>query len=908
MGPLISEHNLTVIEIPTLEELLLPTVDPLPWNINYSRELSEPFVVLHTSGSTGPPKAVSLTHGLYATLDFHQHLATRSQRLNVSEWANQELFITLPPFHAAGLNFFGWSVFQGTILILGPADQPPSVTTVELALDLNLAKAGVVAPSILEEFVGDDHAVTKIARWSSVSFGGGPLSHAAGDVLWEQTRVYNLLGSTEMNTLPELVPTCRDEWPYHKFHPSLGIVFRQHQDNLYELVIVRHRRWRTEQAIFWTFPQLDEYCSKDLFEQHPEKPDLWAYRGRLDDIVVLSNGEKFCPAEAESIVTGHQDVKSAMMLGNKQTQSALLVELFKPRMKDEQLEACQRSILARVRQANKVLPQHAQIDNSHVRILPSSKSFLRSAKGEVRRAPTAAALESEISDLYASADTISARGRGSELNFKDTSSLVSCLTDLLAEPLYLGRNVDPGTNIFQCGFDSLKATRILRHIKTSMASQGLQLLSPLTSRTIYQNPSCSSLAIALLGSTNRHPKSDADAGNECEMGRLLNSFSREIETMANSPPYLQIVVLTGSTGSLGSYILDRLVRSKRVKQVFCLNRASNGAERQAASHSSRGLTSDFTKVSFMETDLAKDQLGLKEGAYHELTSRTTHIIHNAWPVDFNLSLSSFEPQLAGCLQLLAMATKTPTLQDMAFISSVGIASDWAKRQSNGVPEAKIEDLSMAGDMGYAQSKLLAELIFAHGCDNLNIPVSICRVGQISGPVLSSKGIWSPVEWFPSIIRSCKHLGKIPNSLGALNCMDWIPVDLLATALSESLLPGSSPRRTGQTRYMHFVNPKKAYWSDMAHALSTKLDPDRKLEVVAFTDWLDSLAQASEKSIVIDDTPAIKLIDFLREIAHHSLERPSFSTISTEGFSPTLSRMLPVSMEWMELWLNQWGTY
>jgi thioester reductase-like protein len=310
----------------------------------------------------------------------------------------------------------------------------------------------------------------------------------------------------------------------------------------------------------------------------------------------------------------------------------------------------------------------------------------------------------------------------------------------------------------------------------------------------------------------------------------------------------------------------------------------------------------------METNLAKDRFGLEEGAYHELTSRTTHIIHNAWPVDFNLSLSSFEPQLAGCLQLLAMATKAPTLQDIAFISSVGIASDWAKRQSNGVPEAKIEDLSMAGDMGYAQSKLLAELIFAHGCDNLNIPVSICRVGQISGPVLSSKGMWSPVEWFPSIILSCKHLGKIPRNLGALNCMDWIPVDLLAAALTESLLPGSSPRRTGKTRYMHFVNPKKAYWSDMAHALSTKLDPDRKLEVVAFTDWLDSLAQASEKSIVIDDTPAIKLIDFLREMAHHSLERPSFSTKSTECSSPTLSKMLPVSIEWMELWLNQWGTY
>lgn len=387
---LVSGHNLTVIDMPTLDELLVPIVDPLPWNIKYRRDFSESFVLLHTSGSTGPPKVVNVTHGLYATLDFHQHLASDKQCLNVREWADRELYITLPPFHAAGLNFLGWSVFHGTVLILGPADQPPSVSTLERALDLDIAKAGVVAPSILEEFVGDSNALSKIARWSSVSFGGGPLSRAAGDALWEKTRVHNLLGSTEMNTLPEFVPASKDEWLYHNFHPSQGIEFRHRQDNLHELVIVRHRRWRTEQAIFWTFPQLDEYCSKDLYEQRSDKPDLWAYRGRLDDIIVLSNGEKFCPAEAESIVTGHPDVRSAMILGDNHAQAALLVELLSPTIGNEHLQACRRSILDIVREANRTLPQHAQIHASHIKILPSSQSFLRSPKGEVRRAATVA--------------------------------------------------------------------------------------------------------------------------------------------------------------------------------------------------------------------------------------------------------------------------------------------------------------------------------------------------------------------------------------------------------------------------------------------------------------------------------------------------------------------------------------
>lgn len=846
-----------------------------------------------------------MTHGLYSTLDFHQYLATGNQCLNVREWAGRELFITLPPFHAAGLNFFGWSVFHGTILILGPADQPPSVSTVEVALDLELAKAGVVAPSILEEFVADRHALSKIGRWSSVSFGGGPLSREAGDALWDKTRVHNLLGSTEMNTLPEVVPAFKDEWPYHNFHPSLGIEFRHRQDNLHELVIVRHRRWRTEQAIFWTFPQLDEYCSKDLYEQHPDKPDLWAYRGRLDDIIVLSNGEKFCPAEAESIVTGHPDVKSAMILGNNQAQSALLVELFNPGVDDDHLEACRRSILDRVQQANRTLPQHAQIHDSHIKILPSSKSFLRSPKGEVRRAPTVAALDSEISNLYASVDAAAASARGCDLDFKDISTLVSCLVNLLSEPLYLGRLVDPETNIFNCGFDSLKATRMLRHIKSSMTIQGLQPTSPLTSRTIYQNPCCLSLATALSRLTNRDSKSDADFEKDDEMNRLLESFSQKIETLAHLPAHLHTVALTGSTGSLGSYILDRLVRSERVERVICLNRAGSGAKRQAASHSSRGLTEDFNKVSFIEADCAKDQLGLEKGVYQDLVSSTTHIIHNAWSVDSNLPLPSFEPQLAGCLHLLTLATKMPYLRNLSFVSSIGVASDWTKKRSTEVPESKIEDLSVAGHMGYSQSKLLAELIFAHGCDNLKVPVSICRVGQIAGPVLSPKGMWSPREWFPSILLTCKHLGKIPMDLGALDCMDWIPVDMLADALTEALSLNTPLERTGKTSYMHFVNPKKVYWSDIALAMSSKLDPDRKLEVMTFTDWLDYLAQASEKLAEINNIPAIKLIDFLRGIAHDSRERSSFSTKFTERLSPTLGKMQPVSLDWMQLWLDQW---
>jgi thioester reductase-like protein/aryl carrier-like protein len=867
------------------------------WRSEYSRNLADTFVVLHTSGSTGLPKAINITHGLYATLDHQQHLESKGI-LNVQEWINREIFVTLPPFHAAGVNFFGWSVYQGTVLIFGPPDAPPSVSTIERALDLDLAVAGVTAPSILEELVKDERLLSKMSRWSSVSFGGGPLSQAAGDALWAKTKVHPLLGSTETNTMPEIVPVCKDEWQYHNFHPSLGVEFRQHQDELHELVIVRHHDWQKYQPIFWTFPDLDEYSMKDLYERHPSKPNLWAYRGRIDDIVVLSNGEKFSPAEAESIIANDLEVRSALIVGSGRDQAALLVELFEPTDTESGLEQHHNSIIQRVQEANATLPDHAQLHASHVKILPQSQSFLRSAKGEVRRAATVALLSKDISDIYSSAES-SIGGRDLQLDFENESRLTSSLTILLSDEVYLGRSIRPDVNIFQCGFDSLKVMRLFRHLRTSIARQQLQSGVSFAPKTIYQNPSPAKLAAGLLGLLEQSPQPRKDSKSDESIESILKTFQRKIEDL-DEPP--KSVVLTGSTGSLGSYILDRLLRSAAVEKVVCLNRTGGNAERQAGLHKGRGLALEFSKVQFLEVDLSEKHFSLTNDAYQKLQEETTHIIHNAWPVDFNLPLSCFEPQFEGCLQILEMAKSAPNLVNLSFMSSIGVANRWHKKYTGDIPELKIEDFDVAEDMGYAQSKLVSELLFAHASEKFGIPTTVCRIGQIAGPVMSQKGMWSSCEWFPSIVLSCKALGKVPADLGPMGCMDWIPVDILADALTEALLPNSSSE-TETLRYMHFVNPRKTYWKDMAASVAPKIGSG--LVIVPLSDWLNSLAALSEKSADVDSVPALKLLDFLQGMSGETVGAPTYSTECAETASRSLREVRPVSVAWIEYWLSQW---
>jgi hypothetical protein len=53
---------------------------------------------------------------------------------------------------------------------------------------------------------------------------------------------------------------------------------------------------------------------KDLYTPHPTKPDLWVYKGRTDDMLVLSSGEKVRPLPMEAIINTHPAVKDCLMV------------------------------------------------------------------------------------------------------------------------------------------------------------------------------------------------------------------------------------------------------------------------------------------------------------------------------------------------------------------------------------------------------------------------------------------------------------------------------------------------------------------------------------------------------------------------------------------------------------------
>jgi len=105
-------------------------------------------------------------------------------------------------------------------------------------------------------------------------------------------RVLNITGTTE-GLFQGIQEVEREDWIYFSFHPYAGFEFREIDSGVYEHWAVRNdERVDLFQGLFHTFPDVKEMSLKDLYTKHPTKPGLWRYKGRADDIIVLSNGEK----------------------------------------------------------------------------------------------------------------------------------------------------------------------------------------------------------------------------------------------------------------------------------------------------------------------------------------------------------------------------------------------------------------------------------------------------------------------------------------------------------------------------------------------------------------------------------------------------------------------------------------
>jgi len=763
------------------------------------------------------------------------------------------------------------------------------------------------------------------SRLKYIIFSGGAAPNHSGDVVAKKIPIWQVLGSSEAGFIP-LMHAERDDntkdWNYVCFNPAHKFEMQHCYNDLHELVLVRDESLDV-QAVFTMFPETKEFHTRDLFKPHPKKEGLWSYHSREDDVIVFLNGEKTNPITFEEEVISHSHVKAALVIGAQRDEAALLVELIDTtQLSEEEKKAAVQRIWPVVERANNPTPAHARIAKSKILLVNPEAPMARSSKGTVQRKATLELYAAEIDKLYQQDEE---ETNHVENGLTGSKLIKSIVRDVVAELLGLD-----DLDFFQMGMDSLGALRLRRAIQSHFPA------THIPNNIAYSNSSVNAIAQA-VEKLSAPTTANGHVDSTGELATMLEAYTKQIDDIkplnrphepTNSPP--TVVLLTGSTGGLGSYLLDSLMSCPSVTQIICLNRTSDAQTRQISTNKQRSLPTSFPpeRVKFLTANLSRPSFGLDEKTYASILSSTTHIIHNAWPVNFNLPLSSFAPSLTGMLALINFSAHSTHSSSLQFLSSISSIASYPCTSK--IPERVITDLSATPPIGYGQSKYLSERLLDHACSRLGISGSFVRLGQIAGAAKTGSG-WNRWEWLPSLVASSAFIGALPLTLGqveARDCVvDWVPVDYLADVLvGLALLPRGGRgqgEESGKVSVNHIVHPTPKPWAQLLPVIQDTLASSSKhasatpVSLIPYPEWVALLkqkTQEAEKDSQLDHAalaqrnPAMKLLDFYEGLLDEGGDQTlgiKLDMDKTMGESDKLRALEPLKDEWVAGWVKEW---
>ena len=852
-------------------------------SISEGDKLAEPAFYFHTSGtSTGLPSPIPQSHAIVAALPCF-------------ESKNQTATFSTTPLYHGGLADCLRAWTSGAMMWCFPEGQFPLtarnvVRAVEFARTANLAPVNFFSsvPYVLQMLIEDADGLPMLSSMDLVGVGGAAMPVAVGNQLVQSgVNLLSRFGSAECGFLlsSHREYSSDKEWEYLRVQVAPEFLrFEPRDGGLSELVVQPSWPFRSK-----TNREDGSYVTSDLFEPHPNRENLWRYHSRADSQITLANGKKFDPSPLEQGLQASTPLlRDAYVFGTGKPCAGVL--LF------PDSDAPSGEVIAAVKQAlshfNPRSSPHARIEESMLIIVPSStreRALPKSSKGSIMRHQADAMYASLIEAAY----TVSPASNNTEPVRLQIDELKSTILDSIQRVLH--RSVDPDRDLYQQGVDSIACIQIRKSIETKRLVPSDYRI-PLN--IVYDQGTVKDLASHIHDvwepSERETPREDSQLA--C-MESLVKKYRMQSASTAQTKIHSgsSAIVLTGATGFLGSYILGLLRQRPIATRIYCLVRAQTHDEatkRVCQSQTDRGfpsLPSEGEKrgqdplIVCLPFEAGPPHLNLHDNTWQTIVREAKLVIHAAWPVNFNLPLSSYVNQFACLTELLALAEEAEA--HLIFISSMAAA---IVTDQPSIPEKITDDASSAAPLGYARSKWVAEKI----CADSNLTsargsrgglASVIRIGQLCGD--SSTGAWNRSEAYPLMFSAANSIGALPDLHG--EGTNWLPVDVAARSILEISIPGFADRcrdlhdltwagpsadnsRSSTTPVYHVANPFDCTpWRQVVDWISTTvsaIDPSRQMEVLPAVDWVDRVDRQ-----LAENHPARGLVGFWKQTFSQNAE-------------------------------------
>ncbi|CAK7215727.1 putative NRPS-like protein biosynthetic cluster [Sporothrix bragantina] len=961
----VERPDILMLPMLTRAEFDKPDASPQP---PFEREIAdkeaehvEVAMMAHSSGSTGLPKPLLLSH--------------RSMMSSLISGTGLRAFNALPWYHVHGLITSLQAMWMRRPAHMFNPLLP--LTAANLVTALRAVKPEIChcVPYALSLIAEEPAGVEVLKQCRIVTSAGAKTPDELGDrLIAAGVNLGVIYGMTEVGHVGDSLartPEQSDTWAYVRPYPNLNdhMMFKHVEGSTYEAVFLK-----SHPALLMSNSDdpPGSYYAKDLFTPHPTISNAWKYISRQDDRLTLITGEKILPLGMEGAVREHPLVRDALMFGNDRAIPGMLVfrsQAGAALTEDEFI----RAIWPSIEQANSIADEFARITRDMVASIAFGVEYPVTDKSNIIRAGASRMFASQIDAIYARLDGGGhsgdgpSNGSGPTLEKPKGPLDVAGLETLIIDTFRTQTGIElpsAEADFFASGVDSLRAIQARRLFQELFDFGDYRL----PTNVVYDARNASNLARLfhkLLypeqrnghseGSTNGAHGTIVEEDSIAVMQSLIDKYSA-FTTETDIGSGAESVVLTGATGALGAHILHQLLFDSKVERVTCLVRGSHGLKRVHSSLKERGLElgssrSITRKLIVLEApNLGDPLLGLDAYDYSGLVADTTTIIHAAWPVHFGLSASSFEPHIAGLQNLLQLSLQVPSRKParVLFASSISAAFN-VPRPDNGeaavVPEGPLESLTDASfGMGYAQSKLVGERI-CEAAARQGANVSVLRIGQITGD--TEHGIWNDREAVPLLVRSALELKTLPLLNGEKGRCEWVPVDVVAAACIEIALAmkgtasgASTPKKSSsvsngingvngtnganstahasanapKARYYNINTPHVLSWNDEVLPAFTAAGLDFK--TVPLDDWLAKL-RARGETIGPQDVgkrlPAFKLADHYEKTygdASSEGGRLRFSLDKARHDSPSLAVCPNIAEsklagKYLKAWLAKW---
>lgn len=366
---------------------------------------------------------------------------------------------------------------------------------------------------------------------------------------------------------------------------------------------------------------------------------------------------------------------------------------------------------------------------------------------------------------------------------------------------------------------------------------------------IYDHPTIAKLAIVLT----RTGKVENNINLHEE---VKNAFPSSIQPKSefdySKKRDIKNILLTGSTGFLGAFLLKDLILYYPTAKIYCLVRGEMVRVIENMKFYDLWENHFIDRIKIVSGHLDRDQFGLPDAEYEQLAQRIDLIVHNGAAVNFTSSYEALKvPNVYGTRNIIEFAGFTDEPTPLYYTSTDGVYESKSETSDSLIQvhrERFIAENPSNLSTGYEQSKWVAEKV-VHEAIERGFPAVIFRPGDICGH--SKTGACNPNHDFVRLLQGVAKLKYAPNDI---RIVDLTPVDYVSRAIVTHSL--KDPKTSNHT--FNLVHPEPVRVKDVLMFMRDILGYE-DLQIIPPKEWLEVV-----KSTKDDSNPVIALWPFFEE--------------------------------------------